>query len=118
MHSFCDLTYFRGLGQKYKTIFVRFLVQMKTLLSRLTDLYDIWHSVSSGFNLQINKKVLLLLPYIYMIVNSILELLKNVVKISKEIFKGFISDFTHSFNKGFTQVHMHVYIQLIFSSRF
>ena len=30
MHSFFDLTHFRELGQKYKNIFVRFLVQMKT----------------------------------------------------------------------------------------
>ena len=31
LHSFFDLTHFRELGQKYKNIFVRFLVQMKTL---------------------------------------------------------------------------------------
>ena len=30
MHSFFDLTYFREVGQKYRNIFVRFLVQMKT----------------------------------------------------------------------------------------
>ena len=30
MHSFFDLTYFREVGQKYKNIFVRFLVQIKT----------------------------------------------------------------------------------------
>ena len=30
MHSFFDLTHFRELGQKYKNIFLRFLVQMKT----------------------------------------------------------------------------------------
>jgi hypothetical protein len=30
LHSFFDLTYFRGVGQKYRNIFVRFLVQMKT----------------------------------------------------------------------------------------
>ena len=31
LHSFFDLTHFRELGQKYKNIFLRFLVQMKTL---------------------------------------------------------------------------------------
>ena len=31
LHYFFDLTSFYRLGQKYKTIFVRFLVQMKTL---------------------------------------------------------------------------------------
>ena len=30
MHSFFDFIHFRELGQKYKNIFVRFLVQMKT----------------------------------------------------------------------------------------
>ena len=30
MHSFLDLIHFKELGQKYKNIFVRFLVQMKT----------------------------------------------------------------------------------------
>ena len=65
--------------------------------------YDVWHSVGPEFNVQINKKVLLLLPYFFMkLVNSILELLKNVVKMCKDIFKGFLSDFTHSFNIGFT----------------
>jgi hypothetical protein len=30
LHSFFDLTYFREVGQKYRHIFVHFLVQMKT----------------------------------------------------------------------------------------
>ena len=30
LHSFFDFTHFRELGQKYKNIFVQFLVQMKT----------------------------------------------------------------------------------------
>ena len=40
LHSFFDLTHFRELGQKYKNIFVRFLVQMKTskFPLRLSDL--------------------------------------------------------------------------------
>ena len=33
MHLFFDLTHFRELGQKYKIIFVGFLVQMKTFKS-------------------------------------------------------------------------------------
>ena len=31
LHYFFDLTSFYRLGQKYKNIFIRFLVQMKTL---------------------------------------------------------------------------------------
>ena len=30
LHSLFDLTYFREVGQKYRNIFVRVLVQMKT----------------------------------------------------------------------------------------
>ena len=35
LHSFFDLTYFREVGQKYRNIFVRFLVQMKTSKSHI-----------------------------------------------------------------------------------
>ena len=30
LHSFCDLTHFRELGQKYKNNFIQFLIQIKT----------------------------------------------------------------------------------------
>ena len=42
LHSFCDLTHFRELGQKYKNIFGNILVQMMTskFILKLSELYQ------------------------------------------------------------------------------
>ena len=50
MHSFFDLTYFREVGQKYRNIFVRFLVQMKTSKSHSEINWPLLMPIDTGKN--------------------------------------------------------------------
>ena len=53
MHSFFDLTYFREVGQKYRNIFVRFLVQMKTSKSHFEIIWPLIMSYTRKYEMHI-----------------------------------------------------------------
>ena len=44
LHSFFDQTYFREVGQKYRNIFIRFLVQMKASKSHSEINFHLGHT--------------------------------------------------------------------------